>query len=326
MKPSRRFTKLLAPISLEEPTDAVVNFARRIAEVNEGEVVLLHVVPKQSYRLHRAIYRPEESGGADEEFADRVARELLEDLGRKKLGRVPWRALVRHAWNPAQAILEAQQELGSDLIVVTKSAASELTARIQGGVHEKLIRSSPCAVWSASSLPQFATQESMKNVLAPVALDRSSSVVARLARSIAEAQDGRVRLLHVILTEPSFLEVRRDLYGFEPDEPVSLGKAERGAQAQLDRLAAENLSGVPCETAVAIAYDCATAILEDEKASKADVITMATAGWRAIERFPLTGFFQLVLGSTTETVARRSACSVVTLRLRPGEAKASPPA
>jgi nucleotide-binding universal stress UspA family protein len=69
MKVSRRFKKLLAAISLEERTPAVVNFARRIAEVNEGEVVLLHAVPTQSYRLHRPVYRPEEAGGANEEHA-----------------------------------------------------------------------------------------------------------------------------------------------------------------------------------------------------------------------------------------------------------------
>jgi nucleotide-binding universal stress UspA family protein len=317
MKPSRRFTKLLAPISLAEQTDAVVNFARRIAEVNHGEVVLLHVVPKQSYRLHRAVYRPEESGGANEEYAAQVAWELLEDLGRTKLGSVPWRALVRHAWNPAQAILEVQQELASDLIVVSKSEATELTARFQGGLHEKLIRSSPCAVWSASSLPRFATQESMKNVLAPVAFDRSSGVLARLAGSVAEAQGGRVRLLHVILTEPSFLEIRRDVYGFEPEEPVSLGRAEKVAQERVDRLAADNVSGIPYETAVAIAYDRASAILEEEKTWNADVITMGTTGF--------TGFFRLVLGSTAETVARKSSCSVVTLRLRAEAEKVSPP-
>src|SRR5207247_9188928 len=92
MKPSRRFTKLLAPISFSETTDAVVNHVRRIAEVNEGEVVLLHVVPTQSYRLHRAIYRPEEAGGAAVEHAEKVVRELLEELGRKSLGRIPRRA------------------------------------------------------------------------------------------------------------------------------------------------------------------------------------------------------------------------------------------
>ncbi len=70
MRVSRRFKRLLAAFSLEERTNAVINFARRIAEVNEGEVVLLHAVPLQSYRLHRAVYRPEEAGGANEEHAE----------------------------------------------------------------------------------------------------------------------------------------------------------------------------------------------------------------------------------------------------------------
>ncbi len=308
MKPTRRFTKLLAPISLEEKTEAVINFVRRIAEVNQGEAVLLHVVPTQSYRLHRPIYRPDESGGADEEYAAKVATGLLEDLGRKHLGQVRWRALVRHASNPATAILDVQRELESDLIVVSKSAASELSARIQGGLHEKLIRSSPCAVWGASALPQFATQESMKNVLAAVSFDRPSVAVTRLAGSIAEAQRGRVRLLHVILTDPSFLELRRETYGFTPEESVSISRAEQAAKERLERFAAQNLGEIPHETAVTIAYDRAAAILDDEKAWKPDVIVMGTFGF--------TGFFQLVLGSTAETVARRSLASVVTLRLR----------
>jgi nucleotide-binding universal stress UspA family protein len=308
MERSRRFTNLLTPISFSESSDAVVNHARRIGEVNDGEVVLLHVVPTQSYRLHRAIYRPEQAGGADVEHADKVARELLEDLGRKRLGRVRWRAKTVRASNPATAILDAQRELDSDLIVVAKSEASELTARIQGGLHEKLIRSSGCAVWGASMRPEYAAQESVKNVLAPVGFDRPSVAITHLAGSIARAQRGRVRLLHVILTEPSYLEVRRATYGFDTEEPVSIPKAQRVAQEKIERFANEHLGEIPHETAVAIGYDRASVILEDERAWKPDVITMGTAGF--------TGFFQLVIGSTAETVARKSLCSVVTLRLR----------
>ena len=76
---------------------------------------------------------------------------------------------------------------------------------------------------------------------------------------------------------------------------------------------ARNVASVPVEI-----RPCppASTILEDEKGWRPDVITMGTAGRRAIERFPLSGFFQLVLGSTAETVARKSRSSVVTLRLR----------
>jgi nucleotide-binding universal stress UspA family protein len=307
MKPNRRFTKLLAPISFAEATDAVINHVRRIAEVNEGEVVLMHVVPTQSYRLHREIYRPELAGGADEEHAEKVVRGLLEDLGRK-LGRVSWQIRAPHASNPAAAILDAQRELGSDLIVVSKSEASELAARIQGGLHEKLIRSSPCAVWGASSSPEYAQQESVKNVLAPVGFDRAAVPVTHLAGSIAQAQHGRVRLLHVIRPETFSLEMNRQLYGFAPDEPVDVGKAQKVAKENLERFATEHLGELPHETAVAVANDRASAILEEERSWKPDVITTGTGGY--------TGFFQLVLGSTAETVARKSRCSVVTLRLR----------
>src|SRR5262249_41014423 len=75
MKVSRRFKQLLAAMSLEEKTHAVVNFARRIAEVNEGEVAMLHAVPTQSHRLHRPIYRPAKAGGATEAHAEAVARQ-----------------------------------------------------------------------------------------------------------------------------------------------------------------------------------------------------------------------------------------------------------
>jgi hypothetical protein len=43
--------------------------------------------------------------------------------------------------------------------------------------------------------------------------------------------------------------------------------------------------------AVAVGYDLANTILEDEKGWTPDVITMVTAGRRAIEQFPLSGFF-----------------------------------
>ena len=89
-----------------------------------------------------------------------------------------------------------------------------------------------------------------------------------------------MRVLHVILTDPSFLELSRAAYGFEPDEPVSINRAEQAAKERLDRFAAQNLGEIPHESAVAVGYDLASAILEDEKGWKPDVITMGTAGRR----------------------------------------------
>src|SRR6202007_1756807 len=109
-----------------------------------------------------------------------------------------------------------------DLIVVGKSEFGEIGARLQGGLAEKMIRGAKCPVWSVSALERFAKQESVKSVLAPIEFDRAGITCAHAAGNCAEPQRGSVILLHVILVDPSFLELHRSVYGFEPDETPSI--------------------------------------------------------------------------------------------------------
>ncbi len=301
----KRFRKLLTPVSFTEKTNAIFDYSRRIAQENEGTVTLLHAVPTQSFRLLAEFYRPEESGGANEDHAEEVSRERLAEIARTQLGGVPVEIVVRRGANPAKIALEAQRDLGADLLIVSKSGYGELGARLQGGLVEKLIRAATCPVWCASALPRFATQESVRDTLVPVEFDRPTSPLVRAARVVAEAQGGKVTLLHVLLTEPSFLELRRENYGLAPDERVSVAKAERGAMKNLEALAAQHLQGVPYELAVVVGADRASTILDEEPLRQPSLIVMmATTQAR---------FFQIVLGSDAETVARRAECSVMTL-------------
>ena len=304
----RTFKKLLVPVSFRERTTAIFSYARRIAEVTQGEVTLVHAVPTQSYRLMSSVYRPEESGGANEEFAAKVTREKLEQLAHDHLGNVPAKFVVTIAPNPAKVILDLQQSDPPDLVLIGKSQAGELGARLQGGLVEKLIRSSACPVWCVSELERFARQESVRDVLAPIALDRGASTLARLARSVAEPQGGKVTLLHVVPTDLATIRLDRGVYGFKPDEQVSLARAQKGAEVKLRELAAEELTGVAHEEVVVAGQDRAGAILEEEASRTPSLIAMGTPGY--------TGFFQVVLGSVAETVARRASCSVMTIRIR----------
>jgi len=304
---TRRFRKLLTPVSFTENTDAIFAYSRRIAQVNDGNVVLMHVVPTQSYRLLRDVYRPEESGGANADFAEGVAREILERVAAEKLTGVPVEIIIRHGPNPAKAVLEVHDEVSPDLIVVGKSAIGEVGARLQGGLAERMIRGAKCPVWSVSALEQFARQESVKSVLAPIEFDRSGITIASAARRVAEPQHGSVTLMHVILVEPSFLELNRSAYGFSGDEPVSIARAQRAAQKRLETIATEHLGGVPCETVVCVGSDRSTTILDEERVREPSLIVMMAPPEQSL-------FFQIVLGSDAETVARRAACSVMTLR------------
>jgi nucleotide-binding universal stress UspA family protein len=304
---TRRFRKLLTPVSFTEQTDAIFSYSRRIAQVNDGNVILLHVVPTQSYRLLRDVYRPEESGGANADAAEKVARQLLERIASEKLTSVPVEIVIRHGANPAKAVLEVHDETSPDLIVVSKSQHGEVGARLQGGLAEKMIRGAKCPVWSVSALERFAHQESLKNVLAPIEFDRSGISAARMARSVAEPQRGSVTLLHVILVDPSFLELNRAVYGFEADEPTSIAKAQRAAQKRLEAIAAEHLGSVPYEIVVSVGSDRSETILDEERAREPSLIVMMAPPEQSL-------FFQIILGSDAETVARRAACSVITLR------------
>lgn len=303
---ARTFKTLLLPLGLVDDT-AVVRYARRIAEENSGRVLLLHVVPTQSYKLLNPIYRPEESGGANQDFAEQLARKELERIGREELAGVPHEVIVRAGSNPAKVILAAEDEYAVDLVVLGKSHAGELGARLQGGLIEKLIRSSACPVLGVSARAELADPESAKAFLAPVDFDGRSVRIARLAANFAETMKGRVTLLHVLVPDSVSIEVHRDAYGLTADQPINLLRAEKAAKAHLDAMAAAELGGVPHDTMVVVGTDVATSILEVEDATRPSMILMATAGY--------TGFFQIVLGSAAETVARRATCSVITVRL-----------
>lgn len=305
---SRRFRKLLTPVSFTEATDAIFEYSRRIAQVNDGSVALLHVVPTQSYRLLRSVYRPEESGGANEDYAEKVSRERLEKIAADKLAGVPVEIVVRHGANPARVVLDVVQELASDLVVVGKSDFGEIGARLQGGLSEKVIRGATCPVWSVSTLERFAKQESVRKVLAPIEFDRAGITLVRAARSVAEPQGGSVTLLHVLVTEPAFLQLRREVYGFAADEPVSLAKAQRTAAKRLEEIAAEHLAGISHELVVSVGSDRPTTILDEERDREPSLIVMMALAQ--------SRFFQIILGSDAETVARRAACSVMTLHER----------
>lgn len=299
---ARAFKNILIPLSLREGSDSVLRYGHRFAKENQGKVTLLHVVPTQSYRLMGDVYRPDESGGANQDYAAKVSQERLEAFARQHLEGVSSEIVVRSGSNAAKAVLEAEKDFDTDLVVIGKSGASELGARLQGGLIEKLIRSSPCAVLSVTGQPEAET-----HYLAPVDFDRKSITMARLAGNFASTMQGKVTLLHVLLADSVALELKRELYGLPSDGPVNLLQAEKGAKARLEELAKKELGGVPYDTMVVVGVDVATSILEVEGANRPGMILMATAGY--------TGFFQFVLGSAAETIARRASCSVITLRL-----------
>ena len=297
------FRKILCPVYLDETSPHVLSHAQHFAQLGNGTIYLLHVVPTDELHLLRKVYRPGEGGGADISTAERVAREELEAVAAEHLDGSQYAILTQFNSNPAAGILEAQKEVGADLVVMASHGRTGLAHLILGSVAEKVVRESPCPVLSIRQGDDAAATSSFRKILVPVDIAERSSSALTYAKQIAEQHGGTVYPLHVVPTEDIYLQ--RDVYRPEEGEGTNLVWAEKVAKERLAEVSHTYLNGVPHEPVVHVSNDPARTFLEMEKEVGADLLVMATHGF--------TGLFHLLLGSLTEKMMREAGCPVLAL-------------
>jgi nucleotide-binding universal stress UspA family protein len=134
-------------------------------------------------------------------------------------------------------------------------------------------------------------QGMFKRVLVPLDGTPQSAAALPPARAVAVATGGTLRLLRVILPQVE-----------GPDEPEPAA-----TERSLARIAAELApSGVPVETVVRQSDVTETAILDEVRASWADLLVMATHGRRGLQR--------TLQGSVTQYVLAESPVPILTMR------------
>jgi nucleotide-binding universal stress UspA family protein len=299
------FRKILNPVYFDETSPAALEYAQHFAQRNDGTIYLLHVVPTDEFHLLRKVYRPEQGGGADVRWAEKVAREKLQELAQEHLGGIRYELVTRLSSDPATGILEAEKELGADLVVMATHGRTGIAHLILGSVAEKVVRESRCPIFTTHRGEGLSGVELFQKVLVPVDIAERSVVALTHARRIAEQFNGAVYPLHIVPTEESEL-LLRDVYQAREGERANLVVAEKVARQKLEELAREQLSGVRYETVLHVSGDPARTILEVEKDVGADLLVMATHGF--------TGLFHLLLGSLTEKMVREAACPVLSIR------------
>jgi nucleotide-binding universal stress UspA family protein len=298
------FEKILCPVYFDETSPAALEYARHFAQQSNGIVYLLHVVPTDELHLLRKIYRPEEGGGADTVKAERVSKELLQELARAHLAHVRYEIITRLNSDPVAGILEAEKEIAPDLVTMATHGRTGIAHLILGSVAEKVVRESRCPVFSTRRGEALGGAKLFQNILVPVDIGEHSAKTFVYARRIAEYSEGAVYPLHIVPTDETDL-LLRDVYQAREGNRANAVIAEKVAREKLDSLAREHLSGVRYHTELHVSGDPAKTILEVERAVGADLLIMATHG--------LHGLFHLLLGSLTEKMLRESTCPVLSL-------------
>lgn len=135
-------------------------------------------------------------------------------------------------------------------------------------------------------------------ILCPVDFDDNSLAALRHAGVLAKATDATLHLLHVVTLIPTASDVVQSL---EPE-------GEAPARERLQQIAGRELAGVKHEIQVknALTSGIGASIVSAARDLGPDLIVMATHGRAGAARF--------LLGSVAETVIRRAACPVLTVR------------
>jgi nucleotide-binding universal stress UspA family protein len=298
------FRKILSPVYFDETSPESLEYARHFAQQSGGSVSLLHVVPNDEFHLLRQVYRPEKGGGANTDWAEKVSREKLQALAEEHLNGVAYEIVTRLNSDPANGILEAEKEIGADLVTMATHGRTGISHMILGSVAEKVVRETQCPVLVSRRGEHLAETQPFQKILVPVDITERAAPALTFARQLAQQYQGTVYPLHVVPVADSDL-LLREVYRAGPQAPADHVYAEKVAKQKLEALAQTHLSGVKSEIELHVSGDPGKTILEVEKAIGADLLVMATHGF--------TGMFHLLLRSLTEKMMREAGCPVLVL-------------
>ena len=146
-----------------------------------------------------------------------------------------------------------------------------------------------------------------QNILVPTDFSKSSELALGAARMLAEQNDARVTLVHVLAIEPLAVgQVQQDM---ERNREL-----EAAVHGHLDAVREEHFGGLAdVKTVLVRAGHTAIAICELAEEQGVDMIVMATHG--------RTGLARLLIGSVAEAVIRHAPCPVLLLRSKARESR-----
>jgi nucleotide-binding universal stress UspA family protein len=126
------FQTILSPIAFDDDNPDALDYAARLAREGGGKVILLHVVPTETF--------------LNEAGAERMAEEKLRIMARDRLGGDMVADVMTEIGDPAEKILWAEKNLDADIVVMSTHGRKGLSHLLLGSVAEKVIREASCPV------------------------------------------------------------------------------------------------------------------------------------------------------------------------------------
>ena len=294
------FRRILCPVDFSDASRHAFDHATAIAGWYGSHVTGLHVLQ------HPFMFEPPilfaERGGLKDLAVNRemVWLRLNEWMTLAAKAGVAWDARVDEGV-PAECILQYGRFLPADLVVIGTHGRSGFEHLVLGSVAEKVLRHATCPVLTVPPRASTASMLPFKRILCPVDFSAPSMDALRVALSLAEEADAELTVLNVVdwPDDDSFLVETFD-------SPEMRRQLQQRIEQRIDTLIPDDArvwSRPAAQVAIGKAYQEIVGAAND---MPADLIVIGVHGRNALD---LTLF-----GSTTNQVARRAPCPVLTIR------------
>jgi universal stress protein A len=138
------FKRILCPIDFDHSADAILAMAAKLAGANDGIVYLLHVVPMTIAPTGMPTYVELYKG------QEEAARARLREFAIKHLAGVKFELMI-HMGNPIGAIVQAEKQIPSDVVLMGTHGRRGFSHVFLGSVAEAVVRQSYCPVLTVHS-------------------------------------------------------------------------------------------------------------------------------------------------------------------------------
>jgi nucleotide-binding universal stress UspA family protein len=292
--------KILFPTDFSDISSAALGHALMLAHCFDAALTMLHAA--SSNETAKDLRFPEVNPAADE-FEDTLADQLAQIIGAEPSRKLRLERVVHHNQDPIQEICNFSSSNNIDLIIMGTHGRTGLRHLLSGSVAENVVRHASCPVMTVRACKEPAEVAPYFDILVPVDFSPYSQKALRYGRTLAQAFEANLHLLHV-LDQP----IHPAHYGLGDDLLMRLNpEVQRRSQEEMERLVSQLGAEVKCQTHVreGRAYSEIVRFVQEEEC---DLVVMGTHGLSGLEHF--------LLGGTTEKVMRHASCPVLAVKLK----------
>jgi nucleotide-binding universal stress UspA family protein len=300
--------RILCPVDFSDHSRRALDHAIAIARWYKSTVTVLHVfspAPVAAFGPGPVVFEPIVLTDVDR---DQLLADVRAFAETESAPGVTVEAVVRGG-NTAGEILEQATSMKADLLVIGTHGRSGFDRLLLGSVAERVLRRAGCPVMTVPGpLPHVmpAAPVLYKRILCPVDFSASSLHALKYATSLAQETDGQLTVVHVVEHE---FDTDGDAASVVERAGMTIGDFLKEREERLCRRLQKLAAGAPefCRVESLLSYGKPwREVLRVAAERQSDLIVMGAQGRGTADR--------ILIGSTTQHVARGAPCPVLTLR------------